>query len=105
MSWFIRKGDPVEERKPTEIEFNQKFLVSSGHPRSLKLEVFCDENNDSAPVHKTSSGRDLVTLEANLTHISRSDMDPTIKVGEDGHGCDLLLGVDEVYVDLPGKAV
>lgn len=82
----------MEERKPLEMECNQRFLVSSGRPRSLKLEVFCDENNDSAPVHKMSNNRDLVMLEANLTHISRSDMDSTIKVGEDGQRYYVVAG-------------
>jgi hypothetical protein len=95
MSWFIKKGDPVEESKPAEIEFNQKFLVSDGQPKSITLEVFCDENSKDAPTHKTSNGRDLVTLEADLTHISKSDLNGTIKVCEDGKKYYVISGAVE----------
>lgn len=84
MSWFIKKGDPVRESQPTEITYHRHFLVSSGHPRSLHLNIWYDEKTTTAPIHKNSNVRKLVTLEADLSHLPQADLNKTIVTREDG---------------------
>jgi hypothetical protein len=72
LSWFIKKGEAVEESKPHEIPFVAHFLVSAGQPTSVKLQVYCDEHSAIAPVHKNQNGRDLVALEANFAQLPRA---------------------------------
>ena len=84
MSWFIRKGEPVQESKPTNIHFDQDFLVSLGKPKSVHLQIFCDERSDEAPVHFNRNVRKLVSLEADISHLTRTDLNKTIVTGKDG---------------------
>lgn len=85
MSWFIEKGDPVRESQPTEITYNSDFLVSNGPPGSLDMEIFCDEETATAPIHKNSNVRKLVALEGDLSHLPQADLDNTIRTRTDGN--------------------
>ncbi len=71
--WFIKRGEPVEEGKPTEIGFVHRVLTSASNLGTFTITIWCDEISDVAPVHKNSNGRDLVTLRADLSHFSTSD--------------------------------
>jgi hypothetical protein len=84
MQWFIRKGDAVEENKPRAITFVTDHLVSNGKPKSVTINVWVDSDSFNAPVHKCHSVSQLVTLEANLTHLPKSDLDKTIQTRQDG---------------------
>ncbi|PMD40386.1 actin-like ATPase domain-containing protein [Hyaloscypha variabilis F] len=72
--WFIKKGEPVDEGKPIEIPFVQRVLVSATNLGSFTITVWCDELSAVAPVHKNSNGRDLVTLTADISNLSMSDL-------------------------------
>lgn len=84
MSWFIKKGDAVEESKPKQIAFTQKYLVSDGKPKSTYIQIKCDEYSATAPVHQALNGRDLVTLDADLSHLTDKELIPTIVTCKDG---------------------
>jgi hypothetical protein len=83
MSWFIRKGDPVEENRPHEIKFITDHPFDNGKPKSDALHVWCDSVSPTAPVHKNDNVRQLVTLEADLTPLSKSDLVSTIVIRKD----------------------
>ena len=83
MSWFIKKEDPVRENKPTEIDFEHLFLVSSGHPTSLTVDIYCDERTATAPIHRNSNVQKLVTLQADLSHLSQVNLNRTIVSKQD----------------------
>jgi hypothetical protein len=84
MDWFVKKGEPVRESQPTEINYNTEFLVSDGGPQSASMTIFCDEKTPTAPIHKNSNVRKLVTLEADLSQLSQAELENTIKVRKDG---------------------
>jgi hypothetical protein len=84
MSWFIRQGDAVEENKPHAIAFVADHLVRNGRPKSVTLSIWVDSDSLRAPVHRGNSVRQLVTLEANLTHLSQADLAMTITTRSDG---------------------
>ena len=69
---------------PIEISFCHKSLVSAGKPTAVRIPIYCDENSTSAPVHRNSNGRDLVVLRADLSHLTESELEPTIKRCADG---------------------
>jgi hypothetical protein len=73
ISWFIKRGEPVDEGKPVEIVFTHRVLTSASHMGNFTITIWCDERSDVAPVHKNSNGRDLVTLRADLSPFSMSD--------------------------------
>jgi hypothetical protein len=73
LRYFIQKGDAVEENKPKSIKLTDYFLV--GEPLGVaSLEIWCDEVSASAPLHKTAKGRTLVTLTADFSRTSPSDI-------------------------------
>ncbi|KAF4636895.1 hypothetical protein G7Y89_g1184 [Cudoniella acicularis] len=74
LSWFINKGDPVEESKPSRIEFCERQPVNKGSVGTVTLTVWCDEKSRVAPIHKNADGRDLVTLRGDLSHLTPSDL-------------------------------
>ena len=79
MRWFIKKDDPVVESQPSVIKYHQEFLVSDGPPKSADLDIFCDEKSSTAPVHRNKKDmRKLVTLEADLSQLTRSELEKTI---------------------------
>ncbi|OBT67817.1 hypothetical protein VE03_02422 [Pseudogymnoascus sp. 23342-1-I1] len=84
MHWLICKGDAVEENKPHEITFRTGFPISEGKPKSATLTIWADPSSLEAPVHNGPSVSKLVTLEADLTHLQKSDLDKTIQTYEDG---------------------
>jgi len=84
MRWIIQRGEAVEENKPHKITFINDHLVSDGKPKSVTLNVWVDSDNLKAPVHKDGSVRKLVTLEANLQHLSEADLRPMITTRPDG---------------------
>jgi hypothetical protein len=83
MRWFIKKGDPVRESQPSIIEYYQDFLMSGGIPTSTSMDILCDEQTATAPIHKTNNVRKLVTLQADLTQLPKSDLGKTIVTRED----------------------
>jgi hypothetical protein len=72
LRWFIKKGEPVEENKPVEIKFCQRIAVTA-KTIDFSLFVYCDEKTPVAPIHRNSDGRVLVTLRADLSHMSMAD--------------------------------
>ena len=83
--WFIKRGDPVCEGKPVEIEFTHKVLVSAANLGSFTIIVWCDEVSAVAPVHMDSNGRTLVTLKADLSNLSAADAESfSTFLGADG---------------------
>ncbi len=80
MKWFIKKGAAVEENKPHVIDFHHLHLCSEGKPKSVTLQVWCDSETPTAPIHRDKNVRNLVTLEADLTHLSKSDLTSIITV-------------------------
>ncbi|KAF8862453.1 actin-like ATPase domain-containing protein [Acephala macrosclerotiorum] len=84
VSWFIKRGEPVQEGNPKKIDFIQDFPVSEGRPTTCNIDVFCDEVSPTAPVHPNSNVRVLVTLEANLQSMSTEDLTRTRGTRADG---------------------
>jgi hypothetical protein len=84
MSWFIKKGEPVEENKPHEITFVTDHPVDSGQPMTEKLHLYCDDTSVAAPIHKNENVRQLATLEADLGGLSTYDLASTILFRKDG---------------------
>lgn len=84
MHWLIWKGDAVEEDEPHAITFDTGFLVSNGKPKSTTITIWVDSDSLDAPVHKGHSVSKLARLEANLTHLLKSDLNNTIQTYEDG---------------------
>lgn len=85
MSWFIKKNDPVTEGQPSVIHFNQDFLVNEGTPTSTGMSILCDEQTVAAPIYRTSNVRTLVTLEADLRQLPKSDLEKTIVTRGNGN--------------------
>ncbi|KAH8804541.1 hypothetical protein F5884DRAFT_417421 [Xylogone sp. PMI_703] len=106
MSWFIRKGDPVLESKPKQIAFNQKYAIKNGKPKSASIVVKCDEYSTTAPVHQAAQGRDLVTLEADLSHLTEKDLERTMITCADGNKYYNISGaVEATYYSASTKYV
>jgi hypothetical protein len=84
MSWFIRRGEAVEENKPTPITYYMDYLVANGKPKSLSIKVWHDPVNSTAPIHKGNGVEILVTLDADLSHLAKSDLNKTIQTRSDG---------------------
>jgi hypothetical protein len=85
MTWFIKKNEPITESQPSVIFYHQDFLLSKGTPTSARMGILCDEETVAAPIHKTSNVRTLVTLEADLRQLPKSDLEKTILTREDGN--------------------
>jgi hypothetical protein len=85
LKWFIRKNDPVTEGQPSVIHCHQDFLVSKGTPTTIEISILCDEQTVAAPIYRTSNVRTLVTLEADLKQLPKSDLKNTIVTREDGN--------------------
>lgn len=84
--WFIKRGEPVCEGKPTQIDFVHRVLVSAADLGSFYITVWCDEVSVIAPVHTDSNGRNLVTLRADLSKLSIAHARSfPITMGADGH--------------------
>ncbi|RFU34294.1 hypothetical protein B7463_g2070, partial [Scytalidium lignicola] len=106
MSWFIKKGDPVQESKPKQIAFNQKYALKNGNPKSASIIVKCDEYSATAPIHQATQGRDLVTLEADLSHLTEKDLERTIITCADGRKYYNISGaVEATYYSASTKYV
>ena len=106
MEWFIKKGDPVEESKPHEIEFHQDFAVKDGRPKSINLEIYCDETSKTAPVHLNKKVRTLVALRGDLSRLSSADLNRAIKTLGDGKKYYVLAGsVEATYYSVSTKYV
>jgi hypothetical protein len=87
MQWFIRKGDVVEENKPKPIAFEQDFLVSKARKDQLKsvpMAIWADSESPTAPIHRGNSVKKLVTLNADLTHLSQDNLERTKRRLTDG---------------------
>ncbi|KAF4626038.1 hypothetical protein G7Y89_g12118 [Cudoniella acicularis] len=84
MRWFIHKGDAVEENKPHPLRLVFNRLVDDGRPKSVGMTVWADSYSDNAPAHKGDNVQQLVTLDADLTHLSKSVLNSTIRILEDG---------------------
>jgi len=84
MSWFIRRGEPVEENKPHEITFVTDHPFDAGKPKSEKLHLYCDDTSPVAPIHKNDNVRSLATLEADLNGLSSYDLASTVLFRKDG---------------------
>ncbi len=83
----------MSEGKPIEIAFVHRVLVPAANMGSFTITIWCDELSAVAPVHKNSNGRDLVTLYADLSHFSMSDLG-SMKT---------ILGADgSTYYEVPG---
>ena len=106
MEWFIKKGNPVEESKPHEIEFSRYFAVKDGRPQSIDMEVYCDETSKTAPVHKNKNVRTLVALRGDLSRLSGADLIGAIETRGDGNIYYVLTGsVEATYYSASTKYV
>ncbi|KUJ11961.1 actin-like ATPase domain-containing protein [Mollisia scopiformis] len=104
MQWFIKRGDPVEERKTKRILFQQNFLAEIGPPTETSMDVMCDEISTIAPVHPNENCRTLVTLRADLRSISSEDMESTLTKNADGKWYYLIKGdVEAEYLSASTK--
>jgi hypothetical protein len=84
MRWFINRGQRVPEKIPIPIHFMQPYLVSSGQPKSTKIEVQHDPVSIDAPIHKGLTGAALVTLKGDLSLVPKAEFDRMIRVDGDG---------------------
>lgn len=84
MSWFVCRGDTVEEGKPRNIDFVWDHAVEDGLPKLNRLTIFADAERNDPPVHKLDSTKKLVELEAHLDHLTESELKPTITRFPDG---------------------
>lgn len=106
MQWFIRKGEAVEEGRPRSINFVHDFLVSAGKPTSVAIEVYHDAQSTSAPVHKRTGTTKLVTLEADLAHLTTNDLSSTIERQADGHQYYIIEGsIEATFLSASTKYV
>ncbi|KAL4813417.1 hypothetical protein BDW67DRAFT_177860 [Aspergillus spinulosporus] len=95
MVWFLTKGSTLEEEKPIPIKFYQDFPVSDGRPNMLCIDVLANAVDTSAPVHRNSDTKALVTLKANLITVPQVDLDWTVITRKDGKEYYCLDGVIE----------
>ncbi len=95
MNWFIKRGDPVEVDNPQQIYFEEYYPVSQGNPKSLSINVQCDEISAAAPIHPNKNVRTLVTLTGNLQTISSKDLARTKTRRADNEWCYRILGYVE----------
>jgi hypothetical protein len=75
LHWFIKKGDPVDENKPYILTFDSFHPMSAGKLDMVEMKVYCDKHSPTAPVHKDANVRDLVTLKADLSQVTKEEMD------------------------------
>jgi len=94
MHWIIEKGQPVKESTPTIIKFHDVFSRDKGTPTSSSVSIY-ESSSSVAPVHRTSNVNVLVRLEADLSHIPRSEMKKTIQRYPDGKKYYKLSGAIE----------
>lgn len=83
----------MNEGKPVEISITHKVQVSAANLGSCSITICGDEVSAIAHVHRNGNCRELVALEADLSHFSKSELRPmeTVK-GADGN----------VYYQVPG---
>lgn len=71
--------------KPLQIPFHRDFPVSAGKPRSTTIRVWHDAHSATAPRYADGNVNVLVSLEANLSHLKRSELATTITRLADGN--------------------
>lgn len=106
MEWFIKRSDPVAERKPKRLDFWEDFACEKGRPKALTMDVVCNEITTLAPVHPDDNCRTLVTLRADLQSISDADMASTRRKHADGKWYYRITGdVEATYLSASTKYV
>ncbi|TVY82722.1 Heat shock 70 kDa protein 12A [Lachnellula suecica] len=106
MEWFIEKGDAVEENIPKALTFVSHFLVSNGKPESASIKVWCDHDSTTAPIHKNSNVKQLVTLVSDLRGLSAEDLESSITRCADGQDWYEISGaVEATYSSASTKYV
>ncbi|KAG9233806.1 hypothetical protein BJ875DRAFT_463193 [Amylocarpus encephaloides] len=84
MKWFIHKRDAVEENKPHSVNFVSDHLVSDGTPKKVQLTIYACSVGVKAPVHRSENVQPLVSLSADLSHLSEATLKSTITKRSDG---------------------
>jgi hypothetical protein len=85
----------VEEQKPILIQFHKDFPVSAGKPKSTTIRVWQDAYSPTAPKYANGNVNVLVSLEANLSHLKKSDLSSTITRLADGNSYYRITGAVE----------
>jgi len=75
----------VKESTPTIIKFHTIFSRDDGPPTKNAVTIYCDSSSSVAPVHRTSNVKVLVRLEADLSHITRSELKNMVERFPDGN--------------------
>ncbi|KAL8847996.1 MAG: hypothetical protein Q9221_006958 [Calogaya cf. arnoldii] len=92
MSWFIQKGETVEEDKPKRLCYFQKHRTDGPPPAEVKLAInMCADNDNTGPSVYNDSNRgciihrvcELVEVSADLSRIPRRKLPKVL--GADGH--------------------
>lgn len=70
--------------KPHLIQFHKDFPVSAGKPKSTTIRIWHDANSTTSPLYVNENVNVLVSLEANLSHLRRSELSGTVTRLADG---------------------
>jgi hypothetical protein len=85
--------------RPHLIQFHKDFPVSAGKPKSATIRVFHDAYSTTAPSYVNKYVNVLVSLEANLSHLKRSELAGTITRLADGKDYYRINGAVEATFD------
>lgn len=81
--------------KPHLIEFHKDCPVNAGRPKSTTIKVWQDAYSAIAPTYVNHNVQVLVTLEANLSHLKKSELNSTITRLADGNSYYRISGAVE----------
>lgn len=78
-----------------EITFTHLSLVNAGKPSPFTIPICCSESSTIAPIHRDDTVRNLVFLQADLSHLSEGELARTITKRADGKDYYTIRGVVE----------
>ncbi|KAH6671163.1 hypothetical protein B0J14DRAFT_595465 [Halenospora varia] len=82
MSWFIKRGDTVNENKPYIFEYYRSRRFSDDLPEEVTLYIYHDRTNRSAVVYRDDKVVDFARLNVKVGDLPKDAFD--IKFGKDG---------------------
>jgi hypothetical protein len=91
------QGDPVSENKPYYTNFVWTGLVSQGRIRKIKMSIYADQTDRSAPLGRDENVKILAKVEADVSHIPEYKL--ARRQGSDGEWYyDLSCQIEAVYL-------
>ncbi|PMD42775.1 actin-like ATPase domain-containing protein [Hyaloscypha variabilis F] len=81
MSWFIKRGDTVNEDKPYTFEYYNVTSFTDEKPTEVVLYIYCDRTNRSAVAYRDDEVETLARLNVKVGDLPKDAFD--IKFGKD----------------------